>query len=137
MKAVLDSNVIISALISGKGPPARILELWRAGDFEIVCSPMLLRELSVTLSRPRLRRYVPPRDAALILSLLRSEATTVKDPETPPSVTSVDADDDYLIALAEQSRSVLVSGDSDLLGLAGRIPVYSPRDFLALLLPET
>lgn len=137
MKAVLDSNVIISALISREGPPARLFELWRAGDFEIVCSPRLLQELSVTLSRPKLRRYVPPKEAALALALLRSEATTMRDTETPPSVTSVDADDDYLIALAERSRSVLVSGDSDLLELADRIPVYSPRDFLALLTPDT
>lgn len=137
MKAVLDSNVIISALISREGPPARLFELWRAGDFEIVCSPLLLKELSLALSRPKLRRYVPPKEAALALSLLRSEATTMKDLKTPPSVTSVDADDDYLIALAEESRSVLVSGDSDLLELADRIPVFSPRDFLTLLTAES
>jgi len=37
------------------------------------------------------------------------------------------------MALAGLSRSLLVSGDSDLLQLSGRIPVYSPADFLALL----
>ena len=133
MKAVLDSNVIISALISRKGPPARLFELWRVGRFEVVCSPLLLRELSVTLSRPKIRRYVPPNEAALALSLIRSEAITVEDPAEAPSVTSIDPYDDYLIALAEHSRSVLVSGDSDLLDLADRIPVYSPREFLELL----
>lgn len=133
MKAVLDTNVIISALISRDGPPARLFELWRAGGFEIVSSPLLLKELSVTLSRPKLRRYVPPDEAALALSLIRSEAITVEDPAEAPSVSSIDPHDDYLIALAEHSRSVLVSGDSDLLELADRIPVYSPRGFLDFL----
>ena len=94
---------------------------------------MLLRELTVTLSRPKLRRYVLPNEAALVLSLIRSEAITVEDPEEAPSVASTDPHDDYLIALAEHSRSVLVSGDYDLLDLADRIPVYSPREFLELL----
>ena len=40
-------------------------------------------------------------------------------------------DDDYLIALASVSHSVLVSGDADLLGLSDQIRVYSPTEFLA------
>jgi predicted nucleic acid-binding protein len=45
----------------------------------------------------------------------------------------VRAADDYLIALAESQRAVLVSGGAHLLDLSARIPVRSPRDFLELL----
>ena len=45
----------------------------------------------------------------------------------------VRAADDYLIALAESQRAVLVSGGAHLLDLSARIPVRSPRDFLDLL----
>ena len=40
-------------------------------------------------------------------------------------------DDDYLIALAHSRDAALVSGDRHLLELAGKIPVFSPVDFLA------
>jgi predicted nucleic acid-binding protein len=48
-------------------------------------------------------------------------------------IQSPDPDDDYLIALANIARAVLVSGDKDLLGLSGQIPVYSPAEFVALI----
>ncbi len=57
----------------------------------------------------------------------------VADPEVPPEVRSPDPNDDYLIALASASRSVLVSGDTELLGLSDQIPVYSPAEFLAMI----
>jgi len=41
--------------------------------------------------------------------------------------------DDYLICLGDAATAVIVSGDSDLLGLADQIPVYTPTAFLALL----
>lgn len=44
--------------------------------------------------------------------------------------TSRDPNDDYLIVLASATRSILVTGDGDLLALADRIPVMSPRAFL-------
>jgi predicted nucleic acid-binding protein len=47
-------------------------------------------------------------------------------------VRSSDPGDDYLIALAAEQNAALVSGDRHLLDLKGRIPVYSPRDFLEL-----
>ena len=59
------------------------------------------------------------------------------DPETPPDVVSSDSGDNYLIALAQWSRSVLVSGDRDLLELSEAIPVYSPKGFLSLLQEST
>ena len=46
---------------------------------------------------------------------------------------STDSGDDYLVALAAEQRAALVSGDRHLLDLKGRIPVYSPRNFLELI----
>jgi predicted nucleic acid-binding protein len=52
------------------------------------------------------------------------------DPADPPSVRSADSDDDYLIALAESRRAILVSGDKHVLDLADQIPVLEPALFL-------
>lgn len=98
-----------------------------------MCSPLLLDELSRALSYPKLAKYIDAAEADELIDLLRSGALLVEDPDTPPTVTSSDPGDDYLIALAECSRSVLVSGERALLDLSEQIPVYSPSAFLELL----
>ena len=67
-----------------------------------------------------------------LIDLLRQPGQLIDDPGSAPSIRSTDPDDDYLIALAEDASAVLVSGDNDLLTLAGRIPVYSPAQFREL-----
>jgi predicted nucleic acid-binding protein len=52
-------------------------------------------------------------------------------------VRSDDPGDDYLIALASAQRAALVSGDKHLLDVSDEIPVFSPRDFLELLVGES
>jgi predicted nucleic acid-binding protein len=52
-----------------------------------------------------------------------------RDPEAPAR-RSADPGDDYLVALAEAGRAVLVSGDRHLHALAGELPILAPRAFL-------
>jgi len=56
----------------------------------------------------------------------------IEDPDSAPLVRSPDPHDDYLICLGEAATAVIVSGDSDLLGLADQIPVYTPTAFQSL-----
>lgn len=94
---------------------------------------MLLDELSRALGYPKLRSRIPADEAKELLDLVTRGGVAVEDPRTPPKVSSADPDDDYLITLAGDSRSVLVSGDHDLLDLSDEIPVYSPSAFLTLI----
>lgn len=128
MRAVLDPNVLISALLSPRGAPAELLVRWLAGDFEFVVSRRLLTELRRALRYPSLRPAISADDADVFVERLRALATLAPDPQRPPR-RSADPDDDYLIALAQAQRAVLVSGDRHLLELAGRLPVLSPREF--------
>ena len=133
MRVILDPNVIISATLSPGGTPALLYELWRSGAFELVVSPKLLWELEGVLGREKLADLVHPGEVAQLLMVLTSDAVLVPDPPEEPGVRSVDPDDDYLIALASHTRSVLISGDKDLLDLSDRIPVYSTAQFRALI----
>ena len=135
MRAVLDPNVIISALLSPGGAPARALVAWVQGGFELVVSPDLLAELERALRYPKLRKRVSAEDAREVLDWLASAADMATDPDDPPSVRSRDPGDDYLIALAESERAVLVSGDEHLLGLADEIPVVTPAELLSRFVP--
>lgn len=130
-RAVLDPGVLVSALITPTGRPAKLLLAARAGSFELIISPQLLDELEKVLRREKFRRYVDLDGVTTYLDLLRRDAHMATDPETPPPIRCADPDDDYLIALAHSQSAVLVSGDSDLLELAKEIPVFLPAHFLA------
>jgi uncharacterized protein len=129
-RAVLDPGVLVSALITPTGTPAKLLLAAREGSFDLVASSLLLEELTAVLKRDKFRRYVDLDVVTAYLDLVRREAQLVPDPEGPPPIRCTDPDDDYLIALAHRQNAALVSGDRDLLELAGKIPVFSPAEFL-------
>ena len=133
MRAVLDANVLISAILSPRGTPARLLLAWQAGAFDLVVSPALLAELRRALAYPKLERLVPPADAESFVAWIGRSALLAADPDGEPPVHSVDPADDYLITLAAAERAVLVSGDAHLTVLADRFPVRTPAQFLASL----
>ena len=132
MRAVLDANVIVSALLSRSSAPARIMRAWERGTFEIVASAALLDELERALAYPKLRARVPEPEARQVVAWLREGADLVDDPDAPPPLRSSDPGDDYLIALAAREGVPLVSGDKHLLDLADRVPVLTPAGFLEL-----
>lgn len=129
MRVVLDPNVLISALLSPAGAPARLLMRWLAGDFELVVSERLLAELARALAYPKLRARISVAEAERFGSHLRRLATVASDPSAPTRRSS-DPGDDYLLALAELEQALLVSGDQHLLQLAGELPIRSARAFL-------
>ena len=133
MRAVLDANVLISAILSPRGTPARIVLAWQAGAFDLVVSPALLAELRRALAYPKLERLVPPADADSFVAWIGRSALLAADPGGEPPAHAVDPADDYLIALAAVERAVLVSGDAHLTVLADRFPVRTPAEFLASL----
>ena len=129
MRVVLDVNVLVSALLSRAGAPGRLIALWLEGAFELVVSEELLAELGRALAYPKLREHISREDAADFIALLRSTASMLADAERPDHI-SRDPGDDYLLALAKASASILVSGDRDLLVLAPELPIQSPGAFL-------
>lgn len=133
MRAVLDPNVIVSALLSPNGSFAAVLRAWNQGEFELVTCPALLEELERALAYPKLRRHISAPDATAVVQWLRDATSFVSDAPDPPPVRPEDPGDDYLIALAARERTAVVSGDKHLLSLAGQLPVFSARQFLDLL----
>ena len=129
MRAVLDPNVLVAALLSRSGAPAQIVSRWFAGELELVVSEALIAELERALAYPKVRKRIAEDEAGAFASLLRQAEPPAADPEAPAR-RSADPGDDYLLALAEQERAILVSGDQHLLALAGELPILTPRAFL-------
>jgi len=132
VRAVLDVNVLIAALLSPNGAPAQIISRWLAGEFDLVVSEKLLDELERALGYPKLRARIAAEEATEFVSFLHNTAVRAPDPPAPPR-RSLDLGDDYLLALGESEKAIVVSGDQHLLELADRLPVRSPRAFLDVL----
>lgn len=129
MRAVLDPNILVAALLSRSGAPAQIVSRWIAGEFELVVSEALLAELERALAYPKLRKRVSADEAGAFVAIVRDGGRLGADPPHPAR-RSTDPGDDYLLALAEQERAVLVSGDQHLLELADALPIQTARAFL-------
>jgi uncharacterized protein len=129
LRAVLDPNVLIAAVISRSGTPALVLRARLEGRFELVVSKALLRELERALRYPKLEAHVSAEQRSGYIELLRTTATQAEDPADVAPICD-DPGDDYLIALAQAQRALLVAGDRHLLALAKRLPIMSPRAFL-------
>jgi uncharacterized protein len=133
-RVVLDSNVLISARLSPRGAPGRLLEAWLAKRFELIVSPVLLTELQGVLERPKFRRWLTVKEARAFVKKLRVSATLIADPAQQHHDLR-DPDDAYLLTLARRAKAdYLVSGDGDLTSLSNpEPPVVTPSDFLASL----
>ena len=129
MRAVLDPNVLIAAVISRSGTPALALRAWHEGRFDLVVSTALLTELERALRYPKLEARVSADQRSGYIELLRTTALQAEDPTDVPPICD-DPGDDYLIALAQAQQALLVSGDRHLLALAERLPIMSPRALL-------
>ena len=135
MRAVLDTGVLIAALITRDTPPDRIWQAWRRRRFELVTSEWQLDEFRRVSRYPRLRRFLRPADAGRMVNGLRSHATLVAD--LPRVDASADPYDNPILATAIVGDAhYLVSSDKrDLLsmGKAGSTRIVSAREFVDLL----
>jgi putative PIN family toxin of toxin-antitoxin system len=112
VRAVIDTNVWVSAFLSGSGFAARVLDAYLGGGFTLIISEPLLEELVDVLSRPRIARRHgrPPERVAALAAVLREHAVLV--PVAGAIQICRDADDNVVIETALDGRAdVLVSRD--------------------------
>ena len=107
----------------------------REGLFECVTCERQIGELERVLARPKLARQISAEIAAEFVEWLRRACVCTPDPVDVPPV-SPDPDDDYLVALADVGRAlVIVTGDAHLLGLSPALAeprIMSPTSFAVL-----
>ena len=131
LHVVLDTNVLISALLFG-GAPREILEMIIAGSIDCSLSTAILDELRDVLQRPKFGFSC--RQAAAVVEELCSVCEVV-NPSMRIGVVKGDPDDDRILECALEAKAgIIVSGDSHLLELRTYrgIRILGPADFLGI-----
>jgi uncharacterized protein len=135
MRVVLDTNILLSALINRQGTPAQLIAAWRERRYDLLTSSEQLLELGGVARRPVLRARIIPSTVGRLIRDLRQLAEVLT--RLPEVDRSVDPADNFLLAMAEAgAANYLVSGDRrgvlDL-GTHGGTQIIRARDFLAVL----
>jgi putative PIN family toxin of toxin-antitoxin system len=118
IRAVLDTNVVISALVWG-GKPFALLRAATEGDLRLFTSPVLLDELREVLARHHLATRLEDRRSSVeqAIALYAGLATSVS-PASVPRLVPNGPDDDHVIAAAiAADAGLIVSADRHLLAL--------------------
>jgi len=120
LKAVIDTNVFVSSLLSKTGAPAGVIDAWRRGEFLLVVSPAVVEEIRRVLTSSRVRKEfsVQKADVAALVELLEKDALVVPGiADVTGAVHEDPADEKFLACACDGAADVIVSGDRRLLKL--------------------
>jgi len=98
MRVVLDTNVLVSALLIETSLPAQLLIQWRRGRFDLLTADLQLEELMRVTRYPKISARLKPSLAGRLINNLRELAVLIEN--LPLVEVSPDPDDNYLLALA-------------------------------------
>jgi putative PIN family toxin of toxin-antitoxin system len=136
-RLVVDTNVIMSAIISTEGVPAQILKALRKNKAVLLVSDSVVQEYLEVLEYPKIQKYKKidaehVRDLSSFLLTLTERVELLIDVRRSP-----DPDDDKFLSTAVNGKAdLLITGDKeDLLALKEieGIPIVSARAALEML----
>jgi len=134
MRVILDTNVLLGALISPYGAPDVIYRAWRATKFDLVTSTAQLEELRRVSRYPKLKAILPAHRIGTMVNNMQRALVLGSLPPLPDGMDLNDPNDVFLLSMALASEAdYLVTGDhrAGLLqrGSAGRTRIVTPATF--------
>ncbi|MCY4576761.1 MAG: putative toxin-antitoxin system toxin component, PIN family [Chloroflexi bacterium] len=119
MRAIIDTNLLVGALAKRGGSTSRILDLWRAGRFELVASEATLREAELVVGARWIERIGSREERDVLLTELRERSVLVEAPILE-ELTLKDAGDRRLVEVAHAGQArYLVTADREVLRMWG------------------
>jgi putative PIN family toxin of toxin-antitoxin system len=140
IRAVLDTNVWVSAILTPGTPPAKILEFALTGKMRLIISPGIIREIGRVWQYPKVKKALKKHRITfqevddVMVKLLK--AAVITPGEILAKGVSDDPADDAIIACALEGRAdFIISGDHHLTDLTNYqgIKIVTPSTFLALI----
>ena len=140
MRIVFDTNVIVSAVLSKKSKPGRILEMVIQGKFLLVMSPYVWDETKRAFQYPRIvkelkQRDISPGEIKAFLSILKDLSLTVPGNVAVEAVKDDPLDNPIVACAVEGEADFIVSGDHHLTDLEAyrHIKIVDPETFLRII----
>lgn len=134
IRVVLDTNIVVSALLKPDGNERRLLRMGLAGQFAMLVSPAILAEYQGTLARPKFR--LQPDEVAATIEGIRN-AVELVDPDVTVTIAPDDADNRFLECAQAGKADYLVTGNKrHFPERFGRTRILNARHLLELLTPE-
>lgn len=135
-KVLLDTNQLVSSLLTIHGVQGQIIDEWRRRAFLLFLAPGQIEEVAAVLRRPKIaRKYsIGSADQQGFIALLRADAMVLPEANRPGVCR--DPDDDFLLGCAVAGGvEYLVTGDADLLTLREHrgVTILDGRHFLSIL----
>lgn len=134
MRAVLDTNVLLSALLFPGGAPDRVFRAALRGHYQLVVSPFIIQELARVLEE---KFAYTAEEAGAVAGFVESSASAIVEPsEVPETIAGNKADNETLACALEAGADYLVTGDLKHiypLRNVGTARIVSPAEFLAIL----
>ncbi len=128
LRVVLDTNVLVSGLAYPASIPGRIVSAWKQGALGVVLSRYILDELTRVL--PRLSRVALSDDEIRDLADSFLFLAEVVEPVAVSEEALRDKSDEAVLGtLLPAQADYLITGDKDLIALAGRYPIVTPAAF--------
>lgn len=135
MRVVLDTGILIAALITADTPPDRVYQAWRKKRFTLITSAWQLEEFRRASRYERVKKFLKPTEAGNLVNGLKQHASVLT--ELPEVNLSRDPQDNPVIAMAVAGRAdYLVTGDRrGLLSLkrVGSTRIVTAAEFLKIL----
>lgn len=135
LRAVLDTNVLLSGIAYPASVPGKLFAAWKHGTLEVVLSVYILDELRCVLPKLVHRHGLSADDIDDLIDALSIQAELV-EPEAIDDPELADANDQPVLgtliaALHRAQADTLITGDKALLALSDRYPICTPGEFWA------
>ena len=110
MRVILDTNVLLSALIRVDSRPYKVVQAWFDGRFELASSAAQIEEFSRVSRYPRVRQAIGPLEAGWLVNRIRESARMIE--RLAKMDVSADPGDNFLLGMAQAvDADFLVPGD--------------------------
>jgi len=137
LRAVLDTNIIVSGTISSSGPPYEVLEDWRHRKFILIISPEILKEVVRVFEYPKIKEsyHLDTKTIKAILARLNKYSVVTQGKLKVNEIKEDPPDNVFLACAKEGAADFIVSGDGHLLDLRTfqGIRIVTPHHFLEIL----
>lgn len=136
IKVVLDTNIVVSGIISSRSFPRKILRLWQLRQIDLIISAEIIKEIIAVLNRPKIKRnyHLSKKGMREIKKSLERDCIVIKPRKKLKVIKDDSSDDKFINCASEGKAKYIISGDKHLLKLKKfkNIKIITPKEFIKL-----